>query len=115
MDERLEKALDFANYRATIANQKNNLKNRIATLKVCHFSGAQFTANKTNISFIKAMIDLGYEEAVIEDDKENPVEVKDLQGLLDELTGAYHAAMNEFLIENTKINKARALKTIMDW
>ena len=115
MDERLEKALDFANYRAPIANQRNNLKNRIATLKVCHYEGAQFTANKTNISFIKAMIDSGHEDATIEDDKQNPVEVKDLSGLLEELTSAYHASMNEYLIEHKKLNKARALKTIMDW
>ena len=115
MDERLEKALDFANYRATIANQRDQLKNRISTVKICNYKGAQFTADKTNIGFIKAMIDSGHEDATIEDDKQNPVEVKDLSGLLEELTSAYHASMNEYLIEHKKLNKARALKTIMDW
>ena len=115
MDERLEKALDFANYRATIANQRDQLKNRIATVKICHYKGAQFTANKTNISFIKAMIDSGHNSAVIEDDKNNPVEVDELDKLLSQLTSAYHSAMNEFLVEHKKLNKARALKTLMDW
>tara|TARA_B100000965_G_scaffold172434_1_gene144061 strand:- start:20949 stop:21296 length:348 start_codon:yes stop_codon:yes gene_type:complete len=115
MDKRLEQALDFANYRATIANQKTNLKNRIATLKVCHYGGSQFTANKTNIAYIRTLIDLGYKEAVVEDDKNNPIEVTDLQALLDDLTSANHAAMNEYLMEHKKINKARGLKTMMDW
>tara|TARA_B100000902_G_C27077289_1_gene797089 strand:- start:65 stop:412 length:348 start_codon:yes stop_codon:yes gene_type:complete len=115
MDKRLEQALDFANYRATIANQKTNLKNRIATLKVCHHAGAQFTADKTNIAYIKTLIDLGYEEAVVEDDKNNPINIESLETLLDELTSANHAAMNEYLVEHKKINKARALKTMMDW
>ena len=115
MDPRLEKALDFANYRATIANQRENLKKRIAVLKMCHHEGAQFTASKTNIAFVKAMIDSGYDSGIIEDDKNNPVEIKDLTVLLQELSSAYHSAMNEYLIENKKINKARALKTAMDW
>ena len=115
MDPRLEKALDFANYRATIANQRENLKKRIAVLKMCHHEGAQFTADKTNIGFIKAMIDSGHESAVVEDDKNNPVEIEELRKLLEELTSAYHSAMNEYLIEHKKINKARALKTMMDW
>lgn len=115
MDERLEKALDFANYRATIANQRDQLKNRINTVKICNYKGAQFTADKTNISFIKAMIDSGHESAVVEDDKNNPVEIEELSKLLEELTSAYHSAMNEYLIEHKKINKARALKTMMDW
>lgn len=116
MDERLEKALDFANYRATIANQKRNLHNRIATVKVVHFEGAQFTASKENIAFVNAMIDMGYEtNVVVEDDKNNPVEIANLKQLLEALTSAYAGAMNEFLIENKKINKARSLKTLMDW
>ena len=115
MDERLEKALDFANYRATIANQRDQLKNRISTVKICNYKGAQFTADKTNIAFVKAMIYSGYDSGIIEDDKNNPVEIKDLTVLLQELSSAYHSAMNEYLIEHKKINKARALKTMMDW
>ena len=98
MDPRLEKALDFANYRATIANQRENLKKRIAVLKICHHEGAQFTASKTNIAFVKAMIDSGYDSGIIEDDKQNPIEIKDLEVLLQELSSAYHSAMNEFLV-----------------
>ena len=61
------------------------------------------------------MIDSGYDSGIIEDDKHNPIEIKDLNVLLQELSSAYHSAMNEYLIENKKINKARALKTTMDW
>ena len=115
MDPRLEKALDFANYRATIANQKRNLKNRVDTVKIHHTKGGKWIADQTTIAFLKALVDLGTEEAVIEDGKGIPVQVDDIKALLEQLVSTYHSAMNEYIVENTKINKARALKTIMDW
>ena len=42
MDERLEKALEFSNYRATIETQKKNLQMRVETQQTVHYNGGSF-------------------------------------------------------------------------
>ena len=42
MDERLEKALDFANYRITLGNQKRTLKQRTQVLQTVHYEKGVF-------------------------------------------------------------------------
>ena len=70
MDERLQKALDFSNYTATINNQKNNIKNRFAQLQLVHHIGGVFIANSDTITFVKTLIDMGHKSGII-DAKEN--------------------------------------------
>lgn len=114
MDERLEKALEFSNYRTTLANQKTNLRNRINTIRTVHYKGSAFTATPTMIAFLSTMIEPD-KSLIVEDDKNNPVELENPQELLDQLKSAYHQAMNEYKAENEKIKRARNIKKLMDW
>lgn len=115
MDERLQKALDFSNYTITINNQKRNIKNRVAQLQLVHYKGGVFLADHTTISFIKAMVDMGHTSGALIDSKDNPIEVKDFNELLENLVSAYFSATQECSVEYAKIRKARSIKTIMDW
>ena len=49
------------------------------------------------------------------DDKENPVEVKNLQGFFDDIVSAYTSATTEYDVEYAKLKKMRSIKKIMDW
>ena len=80
MDERLEKALDFANYRITLGNQKRTLKQRTQVLQTVHYEKGVFFADANTISFVKTLIDSDRDSAVIVDTKENPISIKDLEG-----------------------------------
>ena len=51
MDERLQKALDFSNYTATINNQKQNIKNRFEQLQLVHHAGGTFVANQQPVNY----------------------------------------------------------------
>jgi len=115
MDDRLEKALEFANYRMTVDVQKKNLAARVETLQTVHITGGSFKADSATIAFVKTMLDLGNETLILTDLKGNPVEIQDTQEFLDSLTSAYNNAMSEHLVESQKIKKARNIKTIMDW
>jgi len=115
MDERLEKALEFANYRITLSTQKRNVRNRMQILQTVHYSNGSFLANPETIGFVKALIDSNKKSAVIVDQKENPIEVKDLQDFLDTLIESYTEASNEYKVQIDKINKSRNIKKLMDW
>ena len=115
MDERLQKALEFSNYTATINNQKRNARNRFEQLQLVHHSGGTFIANQETIAFVKAMLDMNHAHGILVDSKENPINIKSFQELLEKLTDAYFSATTEYEAEYAKIRKSRNIKTMMDW
>jgi hypothetical protein len=115
MDERLEKALEFANYRITLGNQKRTLKKRTLVLQTVHYAKGVFQANPTTIAFVKTLIDLDKEDAIIVDTKENPIHIEDLEEFLETLVSAYTEASNAYKVQAEKIKKARNIKSLMDW
>ena len=115
MDERLEKALEFANYRATLSNQKRNIRSRMQVLQSIHHKGGSFVANEVTISFISSIIAAGKKSAIIVDTKDNPVEIEDLQEFQTLLIDAYQQASNEYKVQMDKIKRARNIKQIMEW
>jgi hypothetical protein len=115
MDERLEKALEFSNYRTTIENQRANLRRRFDAMLIVHRENASFNADAQTIGLVKALIDTGTNEAVLLDTKENPVEINKLDVFLLNLIEAYHCATNEFIVEHRKLARARNIKKAMNW
>ena len=115
MDERLEKALEFGNYRQTLANQKKNIKARMEVLQLVPYDGGSFSATPLLISFVGTLITAGKTTAIVLDSKEKPVKIENLADFLEVLISAYTEASNEFNLHMEKINKARNIKKIMDW
>ena len=64
MDERLQKALEFSNYTATINNQKRNIKNRFEQLQLVHHAGGTFVANQETIAFVNTMLSMKHTSGV---------------------------------------------------
>ena len=115
MDERLEKALEFANYRITLGNQKRTLKQRTLVLQTVHYAKGVFHANPTTIAFVKTLIDLDKSDAIVVDTKENPIHIENLEEFLETLVSAYTEASNAYKVQAEKIKKARNIKSLMDW
>lgn len=115
MDERLEKALDFANYRITLSNQKRTLRQRTAVLQTVHYAKGVFNANPETISFVKTLVDLGKHSVVIVDTKENPIQIDDTQDFLETLVSSYMEASNAYKVQADKLKKSRSIKSLMDW
>jgi hypothetical protein len=115
MDERLERALEFANYRITLGNQKRNIRQRMSVLTTIHYKSGVFQANPETIAFVKALLDSGKKSSIVLDTKENPIEIEDLQDLIDTLLSAYTEATNEYKVQLDKVKKSRNIKSLMDW
>jgi hypothetical protein len=115
MDERLEKALAFSNYRATIENRRKSVRRRFETMMVVHKNNGMFQADQDTIAFVDALIREGHNDAVLIDAKSNPVDIDDLKAFRTELFNTYFAATNEYATEMRKLAKARDVKKAMDW
>ena len=76
MDERLEKALEFANYRTTLSNQKRNIRSRMQVLQSVQYNTGSFIADEKTISFVDALLRSDKDSAIIIDTKENQLLLK---------------------------------------
>jgi hypothetical protein len=115
MDERLEKALDFANYRQTLANQKRNIRSRMQMLQMVHYNNGSFLADAVTIGLVNGLLTANKKSAILLDTKETPVKIEDLTDFLNLLIEKYTEATNEYLTLLDKVNKARNIKKLMDW
>ena len=113
MDDKLKEALEFSNFRLTLNNQKQNLKQRMQTMLTIGYSGNMFTAKLELINFVKQLLDLDVKQYIFLDDNENPVLVKDLLDFHSKLLSSYTEAMNEYYVENEKLKKLRDTKKLV--
>ena len=72
-------------------------------------------ANQTLLSFIETLLANDLTMAVVQDSRDNPIEIDDLHEFQEIAFGKYNESMNEFLIESNKLSKARSIKKAMDW
>ena len=67
MSEKLTQALEFANYRITLNNQRAILKARVESLLSYSIDGGTFTIDPGLISFVKTLKDSGLKTTVLLD------------------------------------------------
>jgi hypothetical protein len=112
MDDRLDNALEFANHKVSLFQQKQNLKLRLDNLLTYAHNGGIFKITEQLISFVDAILRREVNEVVLVDSRGNPVEIKDLQSFQDEIFGLYFEATNEYLVEFDKLRKSRTVKAV---
>jgi hypothetical protein len=115
MDERLEKALAFSNYRITIENRKKAIKRRYSAMSVLHYENGTFLSDASTISFVNALLTAGHNDAIILDEHLKPINIQNLSEFKEKLIENYFEATNEYSNEINKLNKARDVKRAMDW
>lgn len=111
MDTRIEKALEFANYRTTLANQKQKLKEQCeASLNFAH-NGGLFVIDETLISFIGNFVKEGKKSMVVLDTNRTPVDIEDLEEFYNKMCTRWFESVNEYhrqeqeLANKRKVNK----------
>lgn len=115
MDDRLSKALEFANYRQTLAIQRKTLKEKILGKLTFGHSGGLFKINRELIVFVQMLIDQGRVENVpLIDENGNPVLIADLQSFKDEIVDRYFTATYEYYESYQKIKTSRTVEKLLD-
>lgn len=114
MSERLTKALEFANYRQTLNNQIASLRSKTQTRLILSTNGGTFTVSQELITFVNTLIEKDYNESVLIDNYENPIQIEDLSAFLDELLSRYFEVTNDYHAEYVKLRKARKVHKLID-
>lgn len=110
MDSRLEKALEFSNYRISLFNQKENIKLKVDNILTYACNGGIFKASLDLVTFIKTIQDLGHTSVVLLDRNQNPIEINDLPKFQKDILSKYFEATNYYHSEYTKLRKTRSVK-----
>jgi len=115
MDERLSKALEFANYSVTINNQKRILKEKFFEDLVYFIQGSQFTITKELINFVSFLVEKGYtQDIVLVDDNDLPTSIKDLEDFQDNILDQYFQASNTYHEKYLELSKKRSVEKLVD-
>jgi predicted HTH transcriptional regulator len=114
MEERLQKALEFANYRQTLNNQLHKIKIKSEGLLMFAKNGGNFSVNQELICFLDYLVRTGITETNILDSNNIPVQIKDVEVFLKEITQRYFEVTNDYLKEYQSIRKLRNVKSIID-
>ena len=115
MDDRLSKALEFANYRQTLAIQRKTLKEKIDAKLTYGHAGGIFKIDRSLLVFVQMLIDQGRTENVpMIDHNENPVLIQDLEIFRSEILDRYFTATYEYLEEYQKIKISRTAEKLLD-
>jgi hypothetical protein len=113
MSTKLTKALEFANYRVTINNQKAALLAKTESLLSYSLNGGTFTIALQLLTFCKQLIDEKETEVVLLDIYKNPILVE-LESFYEEIRSRYFEASNEYYVEYEKLRKARKVHKVLD-
>ena len=115
MQEHLDKALEFANYRQTFAIQRKTLKEKIDAQLTYGVNGGIFKIDRSLLNFVEMLIFKSRRENVVLLDKnDNPILIEDLIKFKDEIFDRYFSATFAYLEEYQKIKKARSVETILE-
>lgn len=115
MDERLQKALDFSNYRQTLAIQRKTLKEKINAKLIYGCQGGLFKIDRSLITFVQMLIDRGrFENVPLIDMNENPILIPNLNDFRDEILDRYFTSTYEYYEEYQKIKSSRTVEKLLD-
>ena len=112
MDARLQEAITHANYRQTLAIERQRLKDQALSELVFAYNGGLFTANKELIAFVNAIKEYG--SATILDDNDYPVAVDDLEEFNAKVISTYFESTNRYLADYEQIRQKRSAAKLVD-
>lgn len=113
MEDRLQQALAFANYKQTLNNQLHKIKIKAEGQLMFAEAGGKFTINPELICFFDYLIRTGLKEATVLDDNKSPILITDTEEFLKKITARYFEVTNDYLQEAKIIKKSRDVKSIL--
>jgi hypothetical protein len=115
MDDRLKNALDFSNYRQTLAVQRKSLKEKMQAKLTYGFNGGIFKIDQTLLSFVSILCSEGRTQGVVLlDVNENPIFIENLEMFKTEIFDRFFSVAFEYQEEYDKIKKSRSVEKLID-
>jgi hypothetical protein len=115
MDERLKKALDIGNYMVTFNNQKRLIKDKFYEDLIYYDSGSQFVVTQNLITFVKFLIENGYNtDIVLVDENDIPVKINCLETFYQNILDVYFRATNSYIDSYESLKNSRSIERLIN-
>ena len=115
MDQKLQTALDFSNYRQTLSVQRRVLREKLDARLTYGHGGGIFKIDQILLNFVDLLIRNGRTTAVpLIDSNGNPIMIEDLQKFKDEILDRYFTSTNEYIDSYNKLKKSRTVEKLLD-
>jgi len=115
MDKKLEKALDFANYRQSLAIKRKTIKEKADAKLTYGINGGLFKVDRALITFVQMLIDQDRKTNIpLIDSNDNPVMIEDVESFRDDILDRYFAVTLEYHDKIKELNKARSVEKLLD-
>jgi hypothetical protein len=112
MDNRLNDALAFANYRLTLQVQRQNIEARVNSALLFSFQNAIFKSSQNLIAFV-GFRTIRAEKLLLEDNSGNVIQIANPNEFLSALITAYDSAMELKQQEQQRLKSARSTAKIV--
>lgn len=114
MDERLEKALEFANFKHSLALEKKRLQEKLKTDLTIAQNGGIFVIDRNFLGFLNFITDgADSESAVILDDRQVPILIEDIAKFRREVIQKYFRVTNQYYLDFEELKKKRTVKDLV--
>lgn len=114
MNEVFQEALNFSNYKQTLAVQRKELKEKIDAKLTYGCNGGLFKIDQSLLNFVHTLCESGRTNAVLIDVNNNPVLVEDLNSFKDEIFDRYFTSTLEYYNSYKELSKKRSVEKLLD-
>ena len=114
MDTRLEKALEFSNFRMILATRQENLKLLMNNKTMLNYEGGLFKVDKELITFVEVIM-VTEKEFIFIDTNDIPIKITNLGDFRDKLIEQYKKALEQYYQSYQKLSEARNIRKVIDW
>lgn len=115
MDDQLQKALEFSNYRQTFAIQRKILKEKIDARLTYGYNGGIFKIDRSLLVFVQMLIDQDRTTGIpLIDSNNNPILIDDLIAFKDEILDRYFTSTFEYFSQYQTLKSSRSVEKLLD-
>jgi hypothetical protein len=116
MNDKLEKALEFSNYKKTLAVKRQTIKEKLESRLIYGFAGGMFRIDQSLMNFVQMLLDQDRKTGVpIIDSNGNPILIADLVKFREEIFDRYFQATLEYFQEFENIKKSRSVEKLVEY
>jgi hypothetical protein len=115
MDDVLKKALEFSNYRQTLAIQRKILKEKINQDLTYGYGGGIFKIDRSLISFVQMLVDQHrINDVPLLDINDVPIMISDMEKFRDDILDRYFSSLYSYYEKDQAIRKSRSVEKLVD-
>lgn len=111
MDERLEKAYSYANFKIAQNAERDLMKLKFANSLKYSKHGGVFTISIELINFINSVTD---ESVILLDDNQIPILITNVLEFKEEITSTYFESLNSYYTQYEEFRKKRNIKSLLE-